>query len=191
MNPALIARLLESILYGENYPLALLETAVRRVKTDRENKINKIRAGIIKACINRNYKKEELRVALDKQNNSQAYLCGRLFAVLEKLQQEASNNSLNRTIKDSYFASASSKPVTVFPKLIKLAQNHLNKVKFPVFYNKLIGEIIDSLVGEFPDNLDLADQGRFIVGYYQQYQNFFEKKEQQEEAVVEEKENGN
>lgn len=191
VNPALIARLLESILYGENYPLALLEAAVRRVKTDRENKINKIRAGIIKACINRNYKKEELRVALDKQNNSQAYLCGRLFAVLEKLQQEASNNSLNRTIKDSYFASASSKPVTVFPKLIKLAQNHLNKVKFPVFYNKLIGEIIDSLVGEFPDNLDLADQGRFIVGYYQQYQNFFEKKEQQEEAVVEEKENGN
>lgn len=191
VNPALIAGLLESILYGGNYPLALLETAVRRVKTDRENKINKIRAGIIKACINRNYKKEELGVSLDKQNNSQAYLCGRLFAVLEKLQQEASNNSLNRTIKDSYFASASSKPVTVFPKLIKLAQNHLNKVKFPVFYNKLIGEIIDSLVGEFPDNLDLADQGRFIVGYYQQYQNFFEKKEQQEETVVEENENGN
>ena len=130
-------------------------------------------------------------MALDRENKSPAYLCGRLFAVLEKLQQDISNNSLNRTIKDSYFASASSKPAMVFPKLIKLAQNHLNKAKVPVFYNKLIGEIIDSLAGEFPDNLDLADQGRFIVGYYQQYQRFFEKKESQEKTEVEEKENGN
>ena len=87
----------------------------------------------------------------------------------------------HRTIKDSYFASAVSKPVLVFPKLLKLAQTHLNKVKYPVYYNKLMGEIMDSLDGEFPETFLLADQGRFMVGYYQQYQNFFEKKEQPEE----------
>ena len=108
-------------------------------------------------------------------------MCGRLFAILEKLQQEASNNSLNRTIKDAYFASASSKPALVFPKLIRLAQNHLNKVKYPSFYNKQIGEIIEQLNGEFPETLFLKEQGKFIVGYYQQYQSFFEKTGKNEE----------
>ena len=121
-------------------------------------------------------------MSLDKTNQSQAYLCGRLFAVLEKLQQDASNNSLNRTIKDVYFASASAKPALVFPKLIRLAQNHLNKVKYPVYYNKLIGEIMDGLKGEFPDTFRLMDQGRFDIGYYQQNQDLWRKANKSEET---------
>ena len=119
-------------------------------------------------------------MALDKENCSPAYLCGRLFAVLEKLQQDASGNSLNRTIKDAYFASATSKPVLVFPKLLRLAQNHLNKERNPVYYNILIGEIMDKLQGEFPGTLLLPDQGKFIIGYYQQYQSFFVKNPEKE-----------
>lgn len=176
MNPALLTKIFEAIVYGSRYPEALLETTIRRVKIDADKKVNEVRAGLIKACLNRNYKKEELKVALDKENYAPAYLCGRLFAVLEKLQQDASNNLLNRTIKDAYFASASSRPAIVFPKLLKLAQNHLNKSKSAVFYNKLIGEITWQLEGEFPETLLLTDQGRFIIGYYQQYQSFFEKR---------------
>ena len=183
VNPALMSRLLEEIMYGREYPLFLLETMVRRVKTDEGSaKINSVRAGVIKACINRNNSKEELKVSLDKTNQSQAYLCGRLFAVLEKLQQDASNNSLNRTIKDAYFASASSKPALVFPKLIRLAQNHLNKVKYPVYYNKLIGEIMEGLNGEFPETFRLMDQGRFDIGYYQQNQDLWKKADKSEET---------
>lgn len=181
VNPALMSSLFDAIFYRKAYPISLLETVVRRVKTDSgKEKLNDVRAGIIKACINRSLKKEELKVALDKDNHGQAYLCGRLFAVLEKLQQEASGNTLNRTIKDSYFASASAKPALVFPKLIRLSQNHLNKANYPVFYNKLLEEIIGELNGEFPDTFMLKDQGRFIVGYYQQYQSFFEKKDKTE-----------
>ena len=99
----------------------------------------------------------------------------------EKLQQEVSGNSLNRTIKDAYFASASSRPAIVFPKLLKLAQNHLNKSNYPGFYNKLIGEITWHLEGEFPETLLLTDQGRFIIGYYQQYQSFFDHKRKEQE----------
>lgn len=182
VDPALMTRLFESIIYGSSYPIFLLERIVRRVKTDTESKINTLRAGVIKACISRNYPKEELKVALDKENKDQAYLCGRLFAALEKLQQDASDKELNRTIKDSYFASATAKPALVFPKLIRLAQNHLNKAKHPVFFNKLIGEIIADLNGEFPDTLLLKEQGKFIVGYYQQYQSFFEKSNKSEET---------
>lgn len=175
MNPALLSKLFEAALYGTPYPISLLETVVRRVKTDGDKSFSDIRAGIIKACLNRNYKKEEFGVSLNKENDGQAYLCGRLFAVLERLQQNASGNSLNRTIKDAYFASAASKPAIIFPKLLKLAQNHLSKVKSPIFYNKLMGEIMDKLEGEFPETLLLQDQGRFMIGYYQQYQSFFEK----------------
>ena len=183
VNPAVMSRLFESVLNGAAYPVSLLETIVRRVKTDEGNgKINSVRAGIIKACINNKKSKEELKVSLDKTNQTPAYLCGRLFAVLEKLQQDASNNSLNRTIKDAYFASASAKPALVFPKLIRLAQNHLNKVKYPVYYNKLIGEIIDGLNGGFPETLRLTDQGRFDVGYYQQNQDLWRKLTKSEET---------
>ena len=182
VNSAVISRLLESVFNGGMYPVSLLETIVRRVKTDDgSGKINSVRAGIIKACINNNKSKEELKVSLDKTNQTPAYLCGRLFAVLEKLQQDASNNSLNRTIKDAYFASASTRPALVFPKLIRLAQNHLNKVKYPVYYNKLIGEIMDGLNGEFPEILRLMDQGKFDVGYYQQNQDLWKKTDKSEE----------
>lgn len=186
VNPALIARLLETIMNGGTYPLSFLETIIRRVKTDEgSGKINTIRAGIIKACINNREQKEELKMSLDKTNQTPAYLCGRLFAVLEKLQQDASNNALNRTIKDAYFASASARPALVFPKLIRLAQNHLNKVKYPVYYNKLIGEIMDGLKGEFPEILRLTDQGRFDVGYYQQNQDLWKKSTKIEETEEE------
>ena len=187
INPALLTKLFESIIYGNEYPIALFETAIRRVKTDRDIPISNIRAGIMKAYINRKQKEEELGVALDKENCNSAYVCGRLFAVLEKLQRDAAGIKLNRTIKDAYFASASAKPAIVFPKLIKLAQNHLNKVKSPSYYNILMGEIMDKLNGEFPETLLLQDQGRFIVGYYHQYQSFFEKREKEVNNGMEEK----
>ena len=186
VNPAIIAKLVDAVFNGGAYPDSLLEVIVRRVKADeKDKKLNKVRAGIIKACINSKTKKEELKVSLDKTNQTPAYLCGRLFAVLEKLQQDAANAKLNRTIKDVYFASASAKPALVFPKLIRLAQSHLTKLKSPVYYNKLIGELIDGLNGEFPETFRLRDQGRFIVGYYQQNRDLWKKSPKSEETEEE------
>ena len=103
-----MARLLEAMIYGCEYPNSLLETMVRRVRIDSgREKMNDVRIGVIKACLNRKNAGEEIKVALDKENTNQAYLCGRLFAILERLQQEAAKYSLNRTVKDTYFASAS------------------------------------------------------------------------------------
>lgn len=175
--PPVIAAIFGAILNGTRYPDALLETIIRRVKVDKT--INYVRAGIIKAHINRtarSNKKEEIKVALDKTNTNKAYLCGRLFAVLERIQQNAADTKLNKTIKDSYFASACSKPSTVFPKLMKLAQYHLRKDEYAKSNNILMGEIIDLLGTEFPSTLSLQDQGRFAIGYYQQVQDFFKKK---------------
>ena len=188
-NPSIDASLLsavfKSILYSSPYPNYLLSTLVSRVKTDQY--INTVRAGAIKACINRQEravnKKEELTVALDINNTNQAYLCGRLFAVLEKIQRISLNgNEINRTIKDAYFASAASKPSLVFPKLLSLSQNHIKKLNDgnKVFYSKMVQEIISKIDGEFPDTLMLTDQGKFMIGYYHQVQAFYEKNNKEE-----------
>lgn len=189
LNPALSAKLFDSILYGYNYPDFLLQTVIRRVKVDSDTetnsfiKINPRRIGIIKACINRKArnlnKQEEITMALNEQNKNQAYLCGRLFAVLEMVQKKSAQKSavdnLNRTIKDAYFSSATSRPQMVFPKLVTLSSYHLSKMKkdskkkgLAIYFDKTMGEIMNELNGEFPKTLSLEDQGRFVVGYYQQ-----------------------
>lgn len=186
--PPLIAGLFASILNGTRYPDALLATVIARVKTDtdetQQKKVNHIRAGLIKGCLNRKAKKEEITMSLNLDNTNQAYLCGRLFAVLEKIQQDASGGNLNRTIKDSYFSSACSKPATVFPKLIQLSQNHLKKVEYVLFYQKICGDIIDQLEDAFPSTLSLDEQGKFIIGYYQQNKALYAKKEKQQETAT-------
>ena len=176
VNPALLAKIFESIVYGTPYPKELLSTVIRRVRTD-DTKFNSVRAGLIKACINRQYnkKEEDLKLALDKENRNEAYLCGRLFAVLEKIQENASSVKLNRTIKDGYFAAASVKPAANFPKLIRLSQYHLKKDEYSVKNNNLMSEIINRLEIKFPDNLSLQEQGKFMIGYYHQRQDFYKK----------------
>ena len=119
-------------------------------------------------------------MSLNKENTNPAYLCGRLFAVLERVQQNAAEGELSRTIKDTYFASACSRPQVVFPQLMRLAQYHLKKDEYAKIDNIVIGEIIDKLGDSYPSTLPLVEQGKFIIGYYQQVQSFYAKKEEKE-----------
>lgn len=193
ISPALQSDIFQAILNGTNYPYTLLETVVRRVCTDSDTdsnnkiKINEVRAGLIKAFINRkarlNGDKEEITMSLDKENKNPAYLCGRLFAVLEKIQLEATDVKLNRTIKDAYFSSASSRPALIFPRLIDLSKFHLSKLSEgrAIYFSKLIDEIMDNIEDNLPANLSLIDKGNFQVGYFHQNSYFFTKKDKNEE----------
>ena len=188
-NPSLIGKLLESILTGRMLPDYLLENIIRRVKTDRDTpkrkQFNDIRVGIIKGYINRQNriqgKEEEIKMSLDTDNKDPAYLSGRLFAIYEKIQKDAAPG-IDRTIKDTYFSSACSKPAIIIPKLSKLSNYHMGKIKpeYKTYYNNMIEEIIDKIDGEFPETLSLTEQGKFIVGYYQQNKNFYTKKSVEE-----------
>lgn len=179
-------QLLRTVLNGTPLPHGIAERLIRRIKTDsdtdreRSVRMNHTRIGLLKVYLNRTVKneKEKITMSLNRENSNPAYLCGRLFAVLEKVQQDASGGTLNKTIKDSYFSSACATPSLVFPRLMKLSNAHLAKlpVNTAVFYQKLMGEIIDGLE-EFPGNLSLNAQGNFIVGYYQQNKNLYTKKE--------------
>lgn len=175
--PNLAGDTMRAILSGSPYPATLLQAAVRRIRAEQE--VNYPRAALIKACINRSSKKEELKVSLDENNTNTAYRLGRLFAVLERIQERASPN-INTTIRDRYYGAASGSPVTVFSTLLKLKNHHIAKLNKGEAVNqeKLIGAImnegIDGALG-FPPTLSLPDQGRFAIGYYHQRLAFFTK----------------
>lgn len=191
-TPLLIGAVLRSILSGTKYPEALYQNTILRVKADQDNpdknitKISRIKAEIMKACLIRNYKynEEVVTVALNEECKKVPYVLGRLFAVLEDLQEKA-NPGINSTIKDRYFNSACANPSMTFPLLTKLANTHLKKISSQkgtvIYFEKLIGELMNKLEVDdnaMPARLSLPEQGEFVLGYYHQVQKRYEKKEE-------------
>jgi CRISPR-associated protein Csd1 len=175
--PNLAGDTMKAILAGTPYPQTLLSAAVRRCRAERE--ITYPRASLIKAVLARetryyNKTTKEVGMSLDTTNNNVGYRLGRLFATLEKIQEEASPG-INATIRDRFYGSASATPVAAFPHLMKLKNHHLGKLDGKgraIHFERIIGEIMDGL-SDLPTHLSLADQGRFAVGYYHQRQAFF------------------
>jgi len=167
----------KSILGGTAYPKTLLSAAVRRIRASKE--VSYPQAAIIKACLNRQVRylksdEKELAIVLDESNMNIGYRLGRMFAVLERTQEEA-NPGLNATIRDRYYGAASSTPITVFPILLRLKVHHkLENRGRAVNLEKLFGEIMEG-IKDFPNHLEMGDQGRFAIGYYHQRQDFFKK----------------
>ncbi|MDR2124314.1 MAG: type I-C CRISPR-associated protein Cas8c/Csd1 [Desulfovibrio sp.] len=172
LSPLLSGAFMRAILSGAAYPAALLAAVLERIRA--EQNITYARAALLKACLVRNFRrrrqKQEVSVSLDEHTTNVPYRLGRLFAVLEKLQQEAVPGA-NSTIKDRYFGSASATPRAVFPVLLRLAQHHAAKIRYGYVYDKRISDILESIDianGAFPAYLSLEDQGLFALGYYHQ-----------------------
>lgn len=185
--PNLAGAVIESIIDGTPYPQALLQQCIRRIRA--EQNVNRTRAAILKACLNRKNRiqklnQKEITMSLDPNNTNVAYRTGRLFATLEKIQEEA-NPGINATIRDRYYGAASSSPITVFPRLLSLKNSHLKKLNEgrKIYFEKLIGVIL-SEVNSFPTNLSLNEQANFAIGYYHQRQDFFTKKSDSEEKEI-------
>lgn len=178
-SPNLPDAVVKSIFQGGSYPASLFQACMRRIRA--EQSLNITRAAIIKAYLNRlNDNNIKIKVMLDKDNTNQGYLCGRLFAVLDKIQEDANNI---HSIRERYMNSASATPATVFATLLNLSSHHMEKLSTPgqIRYEKLKQEIISKLDADgFPAHLDLQDQGRFFVGYYHQRQDFFISKDNNE-----------
>ncbi len=176
-TPNLPEAVLKSIFQGLPYPYTLFAGCIRRIRA--EQSLNITRAAIIKAYLNRINNQQKINVMLDDKNTNQGYLCGRLFAVLDKIQDEANNQ---HSIRERYMNSASSTPAAVFATILNLSYHHSEKLNEGrrVWFEKIKQEIVDKISPDgFPTHLDLQDQGRFFVGYYQQTQWFYTKKEEQ------------
>ena len=181
--PRLGGEVVRAVLAGEDvaYPSVLLQGAVGRCRA--EQRVTYPRAAVLKACLNRSIRnanrnstsatEKEIAPMLDTAHPSPAYRLGRLFAVLEKIQEEASPG-LNATIRDRYYGAASSTPIAVFTTLLRLKNHHLGKLSpgRRVNLERLIGEIMGG-IADFPRQLPLPEQGRFALGYYHQRQDFY------------------
>ena len=123
-------------------------------------------------------------MSLDPDRTDPAYLLGRLFAALEKTQEDALPG-INATIRERFYSSASATPGAVFPRILRTYQHHLAKLDggHKTARERLVQSIHAPLTG-YPAHLGLEDQGLFAIGYYHQRQDFFTKKEKPE-AIAE------
>ena len=185
--PQLAGDLMRAILTGSRYPATLLNGVTLRIRAERE--ITRGRAAIIKAYYTRNRSKycpeEVLTVTLNDESEYLPYVLGRLFAVLEAVQ-DAANPGINTTIKDRYFNSACATPAVIFPTLIKLAQKHLQKLDTgkSIHYNQQLTALMGMIHEGFPARMTLPEQGAFELGYYHQTQKRYEKKNKEENENV-------
>ena len=187
-HPRLAGDLLLAVLNDTLYPATLLNGVELRIRAERS--VSRGQAAILKAYYTKYLEqfqpdspmKEALTVELNEQTNYLPYLLGRLFAVLEGLQQRA-NPGINTTIKDRYFNSASATPAIVFPQLINLAQKHLNKLDggLAVYYDKQITELSSRITQTLPTRMSLAEQSAFQLGYYHETQRRYTAKAKKEE----------
>ena len=187
-HPRLAGDLLLAVLNDTLYPATLLNGVELRIRAERS--VSRGQAAILKAYYTKYLEqfqpdspmKEALTVELNEQTNYLPYLLGRLFAVLEGLQQSA-NPGINTTIKDRYFNSASATPAIVFPQLINLAQKHLNKLDggLAVYYDKQITELSSRITQTLPTRMSLAEQSAFQLGYYHETQRRYTAKTNKEE----------
>lgn len=178
VTPNLPESVAKSIFQGIPYPYTLFSSCIRRIRAE-DGDIRITRAAIMKAYLNRLNEKNQkkINIMLDKQNLNPGYLCGRLFAVLENLQFAANGQD---TIRASYMNAASSTPSAVFPTILKLSNSHYSKLAkdkkgLAVFFDNQKKEIM-AMIQDFPDTLELSDQGRFFLGYYHQ-KNYKENKD--------------
>lgn len=183
IQPNLAGDFMRAVLTGAPYPATLLQAALRRVHSDAEYRVKPVRAALIKAYLNRYYRvhpsqnHKEVTMGLDTSQPSIGYQLGRLFATLEKIQEEA-NPKLKATIRERFYGAACASPVTVFATLMRLKNHHLAKMDNKgrvVNFERLLAEIVGRF-DDFPAHLDLHEQGRFAIGYYHQRQDFFTKK---------------
>jgi CRISPR-associated protein Csd1 len=191
-SPLMAGAVFRAILTNSPYPAALYYQILNRIRADVDDKqkgiwkISYARAAIIKAYLIRKYRnlnqpkvEEVLCMALNEQSTNQAYLLGRLFAVLEKAQQDAIGENIGASIKDRYFTSACATPATVFPVLLRLSQHHISKAEYGYTSDRRIQEIMGLLEVEntpFPAHLSLDQQGIFVLGYYHQRANLYKPK---------------
>lgn len=182
-------------------PLWLLASVLNRLRTEQSSKPDKgknlssweyklpERIALLKLALNRKNKKQEgvhFMATLDESNKNTAYICGRIFAVLESIQYHASGGNLNAGIRERFFSSASTTPSTAFGRLMKLTQHHLSKIRgenagLAINLDKKMQELFSNIEGsQFPSVFSLEEQASFAIGYYHQRQKDFSTNNQKE-----------
>lgn len=196
--PQMAGDMLRAILINGAYPETLYWRTIMRImatQDDKDNNIFKItrgRAAIIKAHLIKNHKYKIEGELMEEEKNT-AYILGRLFSVLEEIQDAASDSTINVTIKDSFFNTACLTPMYAFARLLQLKNHHIKVIErksygYAINLEKKVTKLVNMLNNPpFPSHQSIQEQGMFILGYYHQTQKRYEKKDKAESTVISEK----
>jgi CRISPR-associated protein Csd1 len=174
IKPIVAESLAAYALKGRSLVDAVLYNTVKRIKADLDFRVSRPRASLLKMYFN-SHPEGGIKVEekLNKNEKNPAYLCGRLFSVIEIIQKKALPG-IKSTIVDRYYGTASAAPASVFGNLIRKAQHHLAKLRKDESskgkYYWLQSEMKEIMIelNDFPSSLSLKEQGLFALGYYQQ-----------------------
>ena len=112
---------------------------------------------------------ETLETLVDKERTDVGYLLGRLFSLLEDIQQKASNGKINSTITDKHFSTVVRYPQKGLQQPMLLVEAHLGKIRrknnkqLADFFRNELGEVRRKLV-DIPKYLSVEQQHRFHLG---------------------------
>lgn len=153
-------------------PQPLMAQALDRFRSAivKDETFNHARMGLIKAYFVRQPQgKALMQPYLNPDHPDPAYHCGRLLAVLAKLQQAALGD-VGAGVVQRFYAAASTAPGLTFGRLVGNSRNHLGKLEggLSYWYEQQIAEVMRQLGDQFPRTLNLEGQGLFALGYYQQ-----------------------
>lgn len=153
-------------------PQPLMVQALDRFRSSivKDETFSHARMGLIKAYFVRQPQgKALMQPYLNPDHPDPAYHCGRLLAVLAKLQQAALGD-VGAGVVQRFYAAASTAPGLTFGRLVGNSRNHLGKLErgLSYWYEQQIAEVIRQLGDQFPRTLNLEGQGLFALGYYQQ-----------------------
>lgn len=176
--------LLAHALTGRPLPIWLLHQAVQRAHAD-DHPMTRARAGLFKLYLTQQ-DNAMLDPILNEDHPESAYHCGRLLAVLDKIQRRVMN--ANTTLVDRFYGSASTTPAVVFGTLMTKAQPHLAKLRKSRsgggddYLDRRLGQIAQRIPA-FPKTLTPAQQALFGLGFYQEKYRPYEKSDADGETL--------
>lgn len=130
------------------------------------------------------HKKEEWTVALEPEKKDRSYQYGRLLAVLEKEERdtyssEEEGRETNAIRIQSVFVKRPQYASRILIEQIKRAYSQRLSARSKVYYEKLIGEIMEQLA-TFCDELDKPLEDTYLLGYYMQKNALYTKTKEEE-----------
>lgn len=168
--PPLITELWRSALTGTMIPASAMSRTLMRIRSDfmSDRSLLEARFSIIKAYLKRKGD-QHMHPYLNPEHPQPAYHCGRLLAVLARLQRAALGD-VGAGVVQRYYSAASQTPGLVVGRLAANAKNHLGKLDGGLawWYENLIAEVMGRIKNDIPRTLTLEEQSLFALGYYQQ-----------------------
>lgn len=169
----LVTSLWRCAIKGQSIPHQVMAQALARVRIDliQDEPARHARLGLLKAYCIRKEGLPNMNAELNDYETDPGYLCGRILAVLAKIQLRAMPD-VGVGVVQRYYSAASATPGLVLGRLVRTAQvAHLPKIDSPrlrQWFENQLGEVWQKLECAPPRVLSLEQQTLFAMGYYHQ-----------------------